>query len=69
MPTLGQPVCKTAERDNESSYSSRMDAMAIKLWISDLGLSVVLDLHAVLPQRLIDPENLLKTLRPFSLSL
>lgn len=30
MPTVGQPVCKTAERDSESSYSSRMDAIVFE---------------------------------------
>jgi hypothetical protein len=33
------------------------------------GTPVVLDLQVVLPQRLTDPENLLKILGPFSLSL
>jgi hypothetical protein len=31
MPTLGQPGCKTAERDSASSYSSRMVAMVLGL--------------------------------------
>lgn len=38
MPTLGQPGCKTAERDKESSYSSRMDAMVPGLWALRPGL-------------------------------
>ena len=33
MPTLGQPGCKTVERDRESSYSSRIDAMVPGLWV------------------------------------
>ena len=37
MLTLGQPGCKKAERERESSYSSRIDAMVHGLWVLRLG--------------------------------
>lgn len=41
MPTVGQPVCKTAERDSESSYSSRMDAIVFEPEFSFLHSQVL----------------------------